>query len=101
MSSRIFNTVTEQLGLSEHPVRAGLLGGTRLLCVSLINQAGRPALSRALAPVKDIRAELAEITATDLDRRVPQPEHPREVKELAETINETLERLGKAVSRQQ
>jgi len=50
-------------------------------------------LTKAMAPVNAIRAELAEITATDLDRRVPVPRKYEEIKFLAETVNDTLDRL--------
>jgi signal transduction histidine kinase len=88
------------VGLIYMPVNP-LLGGARLLCTALINQVGQRGLSRMLVPVHDIRAELAEITIIDLGRRVPEPAYPPELKELTETINGTLERLEKAVSRQQ
>ncbi|GAA0572105.1 sensor histidine kinase [Actinomadura livida] len=58
------------------------------------------AASRALRPVDAIRRELDEITATDLERRVPQPPRRDEVGLLAESINATLDRLEKAVARQ-
>ncbi|GAA0433778.1 hypothetical protein Acor_08020 [Acrocarpospora corrugata] len=53
-------------------------------------------LTQAVQPVNDIRSELAEITATHLDRRVPVPRKYRtyeEIKFLAETVNDTLDRL--------
>ncbi|MBO2463930.1 sensor histidine kinase [Actinomadura violacea] len=52
---------------------------------------------RVLAPMAGIRDEFAEITATDLARRVPVPE-PEELKAMAETMNTTLARLETAVS---
>jgi signal transduction histidine kinase len=57
------------------------------------------AVGRALAPVSAIRRELADITATDLHRRVPVPQARDEVKLLAETTNRTLDRLEQAVGR--
>jgi signal transduction histidine kinase len=50
------------------------------------------AVGNTLAGVDAIRTELAEITATGLDRRVPVPE-PQEYRSLAETANDTLDRL--------
>ncbi|GAA4593698.1 hypothetical protein GCM10023194_58630 [Planotetraspora phitsanulokensis] len=50
-------------------------------------------LTKVMAPVNAIRAELAEITATGLDRRVPVPRKYKEFKSLAETVNGTLDRL--------
>jgi signal transduction histidine kinase len=57
------------------------------------------AVGRALAPVSAIRRELADITATDLHRRVPVPQARDEVTLLAETTNRTLDRLEHAVGR--
>jgi signal transduction histidine kinase len=57
------------------------------------------AVGRALAPVSAIRRELADITATDLHRRVPVPQARDEVRLLAETTNRTLDRLEQAVGR--
>ena len=51
------------------------------------------AVGKTLAPVDAIRTELAEITATALDRRVPVPSNQAEFKLLAETANATLDRL--------
>jgi signal transduction histidine kinase len=57
------------------------------------------AVGRALAPVSAIRRELADITTTDLHRRVPVPQARDEVTRLAETTNRTLDRLEQAVGR--
>ena len=46
------------------------------------------------------RAKLAEISATDLSRRVPEPPGDDEIAQLARTANATLDRLEKAVARQ-
>ncbi|WP_326821962.1 HAMP domain-containing sensor histidine kinase [Streptosporangium sp. NBC_01756] len=88
-------------GLFHQPTRIALLGGAALLCVGLVTLATWVALSGALAPVHRMRAKLNEITATDLGKRVPEPEQPVEFRALAKTINETLERLEKAVGQQQ
>ena len=58
------------------------------------------AVGRALAPVSAIRREMADITATDLHRRVPVTSAGDEVTLLAETTNSTLDRLEKAVDQQ-
>ncbi|GAA0981580.1 hypothetical protein GCM10009555_049950 [Acrocarpospora macrocephala] len=52
-------------------------------------------LTKVVTPMNAIRTELAEITATRLDRRVPVPQYGRysELKCLAETVNGTLDRL--------
>jgi signal transduction histidine kinase len=57
-------------------------------------------VGRTLGPVEAIRAQLAEISATDLSRRVPQPPGQDEIAQLARTANETLDRLERAVARQ-
>ncbi|WP_233617840.1 sensor histidine kinase [Actinomadura sp. WAC 06369] len=57
-------------------------------------------VGRTLGPVEAIRAQLAEISATDLSRRVPQPSGRDEIAQLARTANATLDRLEKAVARQ-
>ena len=54
-----------------------------------------------LRPVEDIRVEVAEIEATDLGRRVPQPGTDDEIDRLAATMNEMLSRLETSVERQQ
>lgn len=54
---------------------------------------------RALAPVAAIRTKFAEITASDLHRRVPVPATGDEVARLARTMNSTLDRLEVAVER--
>jgi signal transduction histidine kinase len=50
------------------------------------------AVGKDFAPVEAIRAELAEISATGLHRRVPVPKY-QEIRSLAETANATLDRL--------
>jgi len=55
---------------------------------------------RTLRPVEGIRAEVAKITAGDLDRRVPVPTSRDEVQRLAVTMNDMLARLEDAVTAQ-
>ncbi|MGY0231839.1 sensor histidine kinase [Longispora urticae] len=55
---------------------------------------------RALRPVEEIRARLAEISGQELDRRVPVPPSGDEITRLAVTTNATLDRLEEAVARQ-
>lgn len=50
-------------------------------------------ITEAVRPVNAIREELAEITSTGLDRRVPVPTNFDEFRLLAETANDTLDRL--------
>jgi signal transduction histidine kinase len=51
------------------------------------------AVGRALRPVEDIRARVETISGSRLDRRVPEPDAPREIARLAHTMNEMLGRL--------
>ena len=55
---------------------------------------------RALAPVDAIRAEVDEISAAQLHRRVPRPPGEDEIARLATTMNRMLGRLEQAQSRQ-
>jgi len=55
---------------------------------------------RALRPVEAIRAEAASITGSTIHRRVPVPESGDEVSSLAVTMNEMLDRLEDAATRQ-
>lgn len=57
-------------------------------------------VGRTLRPVEAIRAQLAEISGSDLSRRVPEPPGEDELAELAKTANETLDRLERSVARQ-
>ncbi|GAB1823449.1 sensor histidine kinase [Herbidospora sp. RD11066] len=59
-------------------------------------------ISKAVEPVVAIRRQLADITAAQLERRVPVPgtyDTYEEVKVLAETVNGTLDRLEDAYER--
>ena len=55
---------------------------------------------RALAPVESIRSEVAEISAAELHRRVPEPNGDDEIARLARTMNAMLTRLDDAQTRQ-
>ena len=57
-------------------------------------------VGRTLAPVEAMRAEVDEISAAALDRRVPQPAGRDEIARLASTMNEMLDRLEHAQKRQ-
>src|SRR4029453_6831915 len=56
-------------------------------------------VGRALAPVEQIRREVASITAAELHRRVPDPPGDDEIGRLAQTMNEMLNRLEHAQDR--
>ncbi|GAA1823595.1 HAMP domain-containing sensor histidine kinase [Agromyces salentinus] len=57
-------------------------------------------MGRALRPVARITAEVEDITADRLDRRVPVPDSGDEIAALAETMNAMLGRLDAAASAQ-
>jgi len=57
-------------------------------------------MGRALSPVARITAEVDDITADRLDRRVPVPASGDEIAALAETMNAMLERLDASASAQ-
>jgi signal transduction histidine kinase len=83
-----------------HPLYAlGMLGGAVLLTVPTAVVASA-AISNLLRPITDIKSELAEITATDLGRRVPRSAQKDELDDLARTVNETLDRLEAVVEQQ-
>ncbi len=56
---------------------------------------------RVLHPVDAIRAQMAEIGATNLGGRVPEPNTGDEISRLARTMNEALARVETAARRQQ
>ena len=58
------------------------------------------AVGRTLRPVRRITRAMADITASDLHRRVPVPDTHDEIGELSVTVNETLARLESSVERQ-
>jgi signal transduction histidine kinase len=58
------------------------------------------AVGRALSPVEDIRARVDSISAARLDRRVPEPDTPREIARLARTMNAMLGRLHRSAEQQ-
>jgi signal transduction histidine kinase len=55
---------------------------------------------RALRPVEAIRSEVLAISGATMHRRVPVPTGRDEVRRLAETMNEMLDRLERASNRQ-
>lgn len=65
--------------------------------VLLVGAVAYLATRRALRPVEAIRARTAAVTASDPRERVTVPRTGDEIARLAETINETLERLDGAV----
>jgi signal transduction histidine kinase len=57
-------------------------------------------VGRALRPVEQIRAEVAEISTGALERRVPEPASTDEIGRLAQTMNTMLDRLQTGNERQ-
>ena len=57
-------------------------------------------VGRALRPVEAIRRQVAEISESGLDRRVPEPPDDDEVGRLARTMNAMLGRLQRSAERQ-
>ena len=58
-------------------------------------------VGRTLRPVENIRAQVAEISGSNLERRVPVPPTGDEIARLANTMNEMLARVQGSVERQQ
>lgn len=80
-------------------VSVALAGGLPVL-VALVGALVWLFCGRALRPVEAIRAEVADISARDLHRRVPEPATRDEVGRLARTMNAMLERLEGGAARQ-
>ena len=57
-------------------------------------------VGRTLLPVELIRAEVADISGTDLRRRLPVPDQADEIARLASTMNQMLDRIDTAARRQ-
>ncbi|MEW2577260.1 sensor histidine kinase [Streptomyces syringium] len=92
-------TVLNDVDDATHAIALGLLGGAPPL-IALAAAIGWAVTGMALRPVTAIRTELAAVTASELDRRVPDPAGGDEVAALARTVNATLDRLEQAVARQ-
>ncbi|MGL5824436.1 MAG: ATP-binding protein [Nocardioides sp.] len=56
--------------------------------------------ARAMRPVEQIRTQVAEISGSALDRRVPVPASDDEIERLARTMTDMLERLDHSAQRQ-
>lgn len=84
---------------SVHTLRRSLLLGIPLLLL-LVGAVTWFAAGRVLAPVESIRATVADISASDLSQRVPEPTGRDEISRLARTMNQTLDRLQAANDKQ-
>lgn len=92
-------TSIESLSEAVSTLRRSLLVGIPMLLL-LLAAVTRVMVGRALRPVEDIRAEVAAISGSALDRRVSLPPSTDEVARLAVTMNDMLDRLEAASSRQ-
>lgn len=70
-----------------------------IIAALVIGVAGWAAVRRGLAPLRAIRQEAADITASRLHRRLSVESVPYELAELAETLNEMLLRLEESFKR--
>jgi signal transduction histidine kinase len=84
---------------SVQTLRRSLLRGIPLLLL-LVGVVTWLAAGRVLAPVESIRATMADISASDLSQRVPEPTGRDEISRLARTMNQTLDRLEAASDKQ-
>ncbi|GAB2815719.1 HAMP domain-containing sensor histidine kinase [Actinocorallia aurea] len=72
-----------------------------LALISILGLGIWTAIGAAFRPVEEITGEMADITASDLSRRIPvHYSGGGEVQRLAETVNATLGRLEQATDRQ-
>jgi signal transduction histidine kinase len=77
-----------------------LLLGTVPVLIALVGITTWKLVGRTLEPVEAIRRQVAEISASALDRRVPDPGTADEIGRLARTMNDMLGRLDDAARRQ-
>ena len=84
---------------TQHALATALALGTPVL-VALVGATTWLLTGTALRPVERIRAEVREITARRLGRRVPDPGGSDEIARLARTMNEMLDRIEVASDRQ-
>lgn len=80
-------------------LRNSLAAGFPILAV-LVGWVTWMLTGRSLQPVERMRAEVEEISAHTLDRRVPEPETQDEIGRLAHTMNRMLDRLEASATRQ-
>jgi signal transduction histidine kinase len=79
---------------------SGLLAVGLPLLLAVVAVTTWMVVGRALAPVEAMRAEVDEISAAALHRRVPDPPVDDEIGRLARTMNRMLGRLEQAQARQ-
>ncbi|GAA1192639.1 hypothetical protein GCM10009578_037400 [Streptomyces rhizosphaericus] len=97
---------TVYVGLATDPVEHNVARLTVELAfglpvlAALIAAAGWHITGRALGPVERLRGQAAEITATDLHRRLDLPSRTDEIQRLGTTLSDLLARLDEATARQ-
>ncbi|GLW09056.1 hypothetical protein Misp01_41850 [Microtetraspora sp. NBRC 13810] len=82
--------------LAGHSLEVALVA-LSLVLLALVGWSTWWSVGRTLRPIDRIRAEIAEITAYDLSRRMPVDDDNDEIARLAATVNQTLDRLERAV----
>ena len=70
------------------------------LLLGLVGLAAWVVTGRALRPVERLRVQVSEISASELHRRVAEPDADDEVARLARTMNEMLNRIESSTDRQ-
>lgn len=100
-------TIIVVVGTSLEPrdeALAGLLGQLAIgggIALVLVSVAGYLLAGAALRPVESLRRRAAEISAVDIDARLPLPPARDEIRRLGQTLNEMLDRLAGALAREQ
>ncbi|MFF3016057.1 sensor histidine kinase [Streptomyces sp. NPDC057939] len=92
-------TVLGDVDDATRAIAAGLLAGAPPL-IAFAAALAWWVTGHALRPVTAIRGGLASVTASELDRRVPDPGGADEIARLARTVNDTLDRLERSDARQ-
>ncbi|MFE2551375.1 sensor histidine kinase [Streptomyces sp. NPDC059355] len=92
-------TVLGDVDDATRAIALGLLAGAPPL-IGFAAALARWVTGHALRPVTAIRTELAAVTSSELDRRVPDPGGADEIAQLARTVNDTLDRLERSDARQ-
>ncbi|MEV6024662.1 HAMP domain-containing sensor histidine kinase [Streptomyces sp. NPDC052036] len=90
---------TELLSLLTSDIQGHLLYVLPLVLIAAVGVSWL-VIGRTLRPVERMRAEAAEITGSDLHRRIPEPESDDEIARLARTLNTMLDRLEASADRQ-
>jgi len=98
--SPVVYAAQERPTLLSGPLLELAIGGLLALALAGIARGTWRLVGNTLKPVNEIRRELAEITGTDVTRRVPETPGDDEIARLARAANATLDRLEGSVRRQ-